>query len=398
MAPKLTLSRRAFLRQSALASTGVVIGSRLVGCTQPSDTPPVRVVSAADRIDGSHVLVVTEVGGPEGVRVLSEIPVADRGHGAALCLHRGWVALAARRPGRQLIVVDLTNGELVVTIEAVAARHFFGHAVFDQSGRYLYATENVFVPGELTTVEPLEAVIGVYDLDRGGERVREFRTHGVGAHELAFFDDDTLVVANGGIYTHPELAREKLNLETMDPSLVLLDASSGALRAQYRLLQEEVEAFATRDADVGQAHQLSVRHLAVSPDGRVFVALQYEGEREHRVPLMAVLDGERFAPLGLPSEVLESLQNYVASVVCDEAGVLLSSPVGDRVIALDPDGQYLHDVRIPDVCGLGCSGGVRLATAGTGAIYLFEAGGAQVVSAFEPPRYKWDNHLALVTL
>ena len=38
-------------------------------------------------------------------------------------------------------------------------------------------------------------------------------------------DGRTIAVANGGIATHPDFDRVKLNLATMEPSLVRLDAA-----------------------------------------------------------------------------------------------------------------------------------------------------------------------------
>lgn len=76
-------------------------------------------------------------------------------------------------------------------------------------------------------------------------------------------DGSTLVIANGGIRTHPDLPRIKSNLANMRPSLAYVDVASG------RLLQlQEPEP---------QWHQLSIRHIDVSPDDRVAVAMQFEG-------------------------------------------------------------------------------------------------------------------------
>ena len=76
-------------------------------------------------------------------------------------------------------------------------------------------------------------------------------------------DGETLVVANGGLATHPDLNRAKRNLPTMAPSLCTIDRRDGALLQELRL-----------DPAL---HQLSIRHLAVGPADTVALAMQYEG-------------------------------------------------------------------------------------------------------------------------
>ena len=56
--------------------------------------------------------------------------------------------------------------------------------------------------------------------------VGEIDTHGIDPHEVAWLPDGrSLLVANGGIMTHPRTFRRKLNIPTMDPSLCVLDAA-----------------------------------------------------------------------------------------------------------------------------------------------------------------------------
>ena len=51
-------------------------------------------------------------------------------------------------------------------------------------------------------------------------------------------DGRTLAIANGGIETHPDFGRAKLNLSTMKPSLVFVDRISGDLLEQHFLPAE----------------------------------------------------------------------------------------------------------------------------------------------------------------
>src|SRR3546814_13805348 len=86
---------------------------------------------------------------------------------------------------------------------------------------------------------------------------------------MAVSDDGTmLVIANGGIRTHPDFGRTKLNLDRMEPSLVLIGARDG------RLIQ--------RHALPASLRPLSTRHVAVGNGGQVWFACQWEGPRHAR--------------------------------------------------------------------------------------------------------------------
>ena len=163
----------------------------------------------------------------DGARVF-DLPLPGRGHSFAVHPDGSVAVHFARRPGRFALVLDLGQGTVARTVAAPDGRHFYGHGVFSPDARLLYATENDFV-GE-------RGVIGVYDAARGYARVGELPSHGIGPHEIALLSDgETLVVANGGIATHPDLPRVKLNLPTMAPSLCFVDRRSGALRRELTL-------------------------------------------------------------------------------------------------------------------------------------------------------------------
>ena len=104
----------------------------------------------------------------------------------------------------------------------------------------LYATENDF--------ENAAGMIGVYDATDGFNRIGEFATHGMDPHEMLLLADGrTLAIANGGIETHPDFGRAKLNIATMKPSFVFVDRASGDLIEKHELAPE--------------LHQLSIRHM-----------------------------------------------------------------------------------------------------------------------------------------
>src|SRR5690606_18792439 len=116
----------------------------------------------------------------------------------------GFYLVVARRPGTWLLLGDLATGTLFAEIRVPADRHLFGHGVFTAAGERLYTTESAFddLSGDSGRIAEWR-VSGSGSAARL-ERLREFPSYGVGPHELLLHPDGaTLVVANGGIRTHP---------------------------------------------------------------------------------------------------------------------------------------------------------------------------------------------------
>ena len=191
---------------------------------------PLYLSARADVTGGYRVSGFAEDG-----TSLFDLPLPGRGHSFAARPDGGAAAHFARRPGRFALVLDLLRSTIAHRVETPAGRHFYGHGVFSPDGRLLYATENDF--------DAERGVIGVYDAHAGYRRVGELPSHGIGPHEIGLLSDGkTLVVANGGIATHPDLPRVKLNLPTMAPSLCFVDRRSGALRRELTLDTRPVSA------------------------------------------------------------------------------------------------------------------------------------------------------------
>ena len=151
-------------------------------------------------------------------------------------------------------------------------------------------------------------VVGVYDAVNDYRRIGELKSHGIGPHDIRLLSDgETLVVANGGIATRPDLPRVKLNLPTMAPSLCLVDRRAGTLLQERRLAPA--------------LHQLSIRHLAVGPEDTVAVAMQYEGPAGDLIPLVAVWRAdEGLRLLRGPAADLRAMKHYCGSVCFDPSG------------------------------------------------------------------------------
>ncbi len=319
-----------------------------------------------------------------GARILDE-ELPARGHAFAVRPDGRQAVHFARRPGSFAIAFDIDKGQAAWEFTAPEGRHFQGHGVFEPAGRLLYATENDFEAGR--------GVIGIYDAQDGFARLGELSSHGIGPHDVALLSDGrTLVVANGGIQTHPDYPRVKLNLSTMEPSLCYIDRQDGDLVRCSRLDRE--------------LRQLSIRHLAVGMGNRVFAAMQYEGPKADSVSLVA-LHRDR-GPLGgleAPARVLRAMRHYCGDICFDRGGrfVAVSSPRGNLVTVWDGDaGDFLLSVPFDDCCGVapGARCGEFLVSSGSSGVVLLDAR-SRSVSLFRtgfPQARRWDNHLAVVDL
>lgn len=341
--------------------------------------PPGRVRAAAPATsylgchadgDGGHRVAAFDGAG----RLLFSSPLPGRGHGIAVRPGGDECVVVARRPGRFLRVLDLADGRLRHGVDAPAGRHCQGHGVYGTDGRLLYVCENDYEAGR--------GVIGVYDATAGYRRVGELPSHGVGPHELRLLADGrTLAVANGGILTHPDYGRAKLNLDSMAPSLALVDVGDGRLLADHRLPRE--------------LHQLSIRHLDVRGDGTVAIAMQHQGAPSERVPLVGLArPGKGITLLEAPPEVTGRMRNYCGSVAFDVAGehFAVSSPRGGLTTLWSAAGDYLGHVDLADGCGVAPSGaGGFVLSSGGGRVLRISDGRALADHRFAATR--WDNHL-----
>jgi hypothetical protein len=281
--------------------------------------------------DGSFgIATVTERG-----EIVDRIALPARAHGMAWSPVIRRAVAFARRPGTFAMVFDPSRQAEPVIITAPEGRHFYGHGHFSPDGTRLYASENDF--------DNNRGMIGIYDARDGFRRIGEFDAHGIGTHDMTVSDDGKLlVVANGGIETHPDFGRTKLNLDRMEPSLVLLDARTGDLVQRHSLPPS--------------LSQLSTRHLDIGDNGRIWFACQWEGARNALPPLAGWFSkGEDIALVDLPEETTIALGNYVGAIAVNRAqGVVgLTSPVTGAAVSLDEKtGSVLAQESVREAAGV----------------------------------------------
>jgi hypothetical protein len=367
------LSRRRLLG-GFIATTAV---ASFAARSRAAAPPAIRYVGARVTQDKGGFATAFDGNGTR----LCDVRLPARGHGFAFHRKSGAIVAFARRPGTFAIVFDPASGRTLHTIEAAEDRRFCGHGLFARNGALLVATELEYSTGD--------GVLGLYDANHGYRRIGEYRSGGLDPHETLLLPDGaTLVVANGGILTDPDAPGIKLNRDDMDSSLAYIDTRDGKIVAQHRLSDEYA--------------QLSLRHMAMTPDGTVAVAMQYEGPSSDRVPLLVThrLGDAALAPLSAPDRGLGRLRNYCGSVAFDDSSRVLAttSPVGGVTAFWDMGSrQFVGVAEMGDVCGLAASRrvGEFVVTSGIG--------GAATVSAAERhldpfaadavAKAHWDNHL-----
>lgn len=356
-------------RQFAFAlGASMALGTR--SAAHALEDPPVYLTAAKSEKGFAAVLLDDEA----VIRWTLELP--GRGHGAAFRPSSDECIIFARRPGDFALVLNRLNGQPVQTLHPPEDRHFYGHGCYSSNGRLLYTTENDF--------ESARGVIGLWDASDGYRRLGEYDSHGIGPHEILLMPDGrTLAVANGGIATHPDTGRLKLNIPEMEPSLVLLNSRDGTIEHKHTPPRE--------------LHKLSLRHLSANRNMNLFAAAQFEGPHEATPPLLASVGSGGLTLHHAPKHIQPAMKNYCGSVAFNRRGDLLavSCPRGNLITYWTSAGDYVSSLTLQDGCGLAPLENIGgfLATAGTGEMIRSTPDSAKLIARKTKGNMSWDNHL-----
>ncbi|MCI4661824.1 MAG: DUF1513 domain-containing protein [Neomegalonema sp.] len=357
------LNRRRFL------AAGAAAGLAAQGLSAPAWAAcgGAVLLSAASRPDNATWIIGLSREG----KIAFAQPTPDRAHAAAAHPARAEVIAFARRPGRFAMVIDCASGKLLAQLDPAAGRHFYGHGAFTADGALLLTTENAFDEGV--------GIIGIWDTSDGYRRIGEVPSGGVGPHQILRLSSGAFAVANGGIQTHPDFGRAKLNLPSMQPNLTYL-SEAGAILEQV--------------APPPHLHHNSIRHLAQTPDGRVAVALQWQGSPLQNAPLTAWhRRGEALEFLEHPQNA--RLKTYAGSIALSGDGAVLgvTGPKGGAVLFFDaqtgaPLG-WSAQAEAAGAAALADQSGLIITVKGGLAI-----GGPEGLTPLAVDRdLSWDNHL-----
>lgn len=351
------MRRRAFLA-SLLASASLPAASW-------ADAGNPAYLAAARETDGTYALFGLSATGQDVFR----IALPGRGHAACAHPEAPEAVAFARRPGTFALVIDCAIGQTRHHLHAPVGRHFYGHGAFVLGGSILVTTENDIATGE--------GRLGLWNRRAGYRRIGEITSGGIGPHDILSLPGDVLAVANGGIRTHPDHGRDKLNIPDMRPNLTYLNLS-GEVLEQVSLAPE--------------LHKASIRHLAWQ-DGLLAFAMQWQGPLPDAAPLLG-LHRRGSAPLlcAAPESEHLAMQGYAGSVAISGARIGITSPLGGRLHVFDRAGTFRTSLHRGDICGLAAGADGLLATDGRGGILTAGDSLAPLAHA----NRNWDNHLVRI--
>lgn len=357
-------------RRSVLAG---LLATGLCPTASWADVGNPRYLSAAKRPDGAYMLCGLS---SEGALVF-EIPLAGRGHAAAAHPTKPMAVAFARRPGTFAVVLDCSTGRETAQLSAPQGRHFYGHGTFSGDGDLLFTTENDY--------DAARGVVGVWDVQAGFQRIDEFPSGGVGPHDVKLLPENRgLIVANGGIETHPETGRAKLNIPSMRPNLSIV----GFNGQQTDLIELDPE-----------LRKNSIRHLAVNNEGDVAFAMQWQGDVSELPPLLGIWSADGHLDLLSPAtnQKRASMWGYAGSIAfsLDDSQVAITSPRGGRAHVFDSrTGELLFETVLSDACGIAGRAEGFVLTSGNGDLCIYDGTGTKRVSQHQRG---WDNHLIEVS-
>jgi hypothetical protein len=363
----MTISRREFILGGSQAALAAWF---LPGCTTQKSKQ--WLVSTCNDQQGQTMAAAINSQG----EIVSSVKLPTRCHDSlALPKKPGHALVFCRRPERFVVEIDFINGKIINKIQSQADSHFYGHGVLSEDGQYLYTTENLY--------DKKRGLIVVRDT-HSYQVLDRFDSGGVGPHELALMPDgNTLVIANGGIETHPNQPRKKLDLADMQPNLAYLDIASGKV----------LSSFAPPD------NQLSIRHLTVDPKGIVYAGAQYQGKKSTIHPLVFAHHGEdTLQAFKAKSQQWYKMQQYTASLLVKDDLLCVSCPRGSHLSFWDTTTrQFIDQQAFSDVSGLAYSNGKILASSGKGRLKTLDrsqpiTGPASVNSL----ALKFDNHMTMI--
>ncbi|WP_407332972.1 DUF1513 domain-containing protein [Enterovibrio sp. 27052020O] len=355
--------RRVMLSALGVMATGSIAGGLTVRGTSTAQSSP-AYIGCARQSDGQFaVTAVNNMG-----EVCYTSPLPERGHGLVVDPLTRFAFVFARRPGAFIRVLSADTGQARSTYHADPNRYFYGHG--DVLGNTLFTTEGVLGSSE--------GVIGVYQIlpDGSLKKEREITGFGIGPHEIKVVNGTKLAVAVGGIRTDNRTAT---NLDTMSPSLVLIDISTQRIVEKHQLPD----------------NQLSIRHLAVSPAQDVVIAQQYQGDPDNISPLLAIRrNNGDFTALKAGTEHWTRFQQYIGSVACTGSQVIATSPRGNCFGIWDLETGELQALSsLMDASGASAQPEGFAISAGTGGVVIQKP---RKSITFQTSEVAWDNHWVML--
>ena len=338
------MNRRRFIENSGLFIFGVpsCLSAQASGAPTPKTQP---LLSGAKKNQANGVVSA-------GKDKAGFSPLPFRSHEALHHrLNQSQAFVIGRSPSNKIALLDLNSQQLIRTLTTQKDQHFMGHGVCDN--QYLMTTEWNYVKNL--------GRIGQWDL-KTHQLIQHLPSFGLGPHQIKRFKNH-LLVANGGLQTHPSTGKHPLNLSAMAPNVSLIEMASGTLKHQWFFEEQKA----------------SIRHLDVAPDGTFAVAMQvHRAACTHDQPIPLTARGEITAPMigngepttqtahklprssltpfSTPMGLLTACKDYTGSIAIHAPSltVAATSPKGGLVIFWRLDTlEFLGYHALWGACGLG---------------------------------------------
>lgn len=365
--------------------SAVFMGLPLSNIVASSTQERTTLISAAGNSDVNYSLAwITE-----NNETVNHALSGFRGHSVVQHpIKKNTALLVARRPGTRVIECDFSSGEIREAFSCRKNHHLFGHACFDRSGSIIITCEADYKhnAGKIVLRDTLNYKV-----------IEEYSSHGIGPHEIKFLPknainkENVIVIANGGLLTHPDSGRKVLNTNTMFSSLDYMDLATGELIDRQRVPESKA----------------SIRHIDVAQDGTVAISMQLQREatgHTHLVPLTATHRlGSAIKLLEEPQAIVQQLNDYVGSVAISKQSRIagFTSPRGNIVAFWNIDnGNYQGYHRLHDVCGITTDTDQQhfFISNSQGEIRKLNAHTLQELKQhrIQTPGIHWDNHLSAI--
>ncbi|MEM0909440.1 MAG: DUF1513 domain-containing protein [Pseudomonadota bacterium] len=356
------MQRRTFI----LGGTAAIIASSFATSGCFNSRYEQMLVSTASDLMGNHYVIATTLDGT----LISATNLPERGHDTIEVPNKPHhVLVVARRPDRFAMEIDILSGKVTHHFNTTAGRHFYGHGCFSPDGNFFFTSENDYVNGK--------GVIVVRDT-QSYRVITEFSSGGIGPHDMKVLPNGRqLAIANGGIQTHPDYQRMKLNIDTMTPNLSIIDFDSGEVVRRF----------------FPPHNKQSIRHLDVDSAGDIFVGVQWQGSKNEVHPLVYKQSGNsELKPLIANKLDWQRMHQYTASVVANNDSLIVTCPRGDCVSIWDTTTRGLVDISsLKDAAGAVQIDDAFYLSTGHGYIKKSQSNNFQDVAKLA--KFRFDNHM-----
>jgi hypothetical protein len=346
----MAINRRSFLSTlSSVALTNLVLPKSWAS----TQSTVKESIIGTSRLDEDHYALSSI--SLEG-RLNWQLLLPSRGHD--VCCHRSKpiAAVIARRPDRYIILFDPETGDALQELNVDANLKLNGHACWIEDKLIVSASDRATSKMCLLTYSLHGSLLIL-------NSIKQFNYSG--PHEI-IQADSALWVAVGGLKTNGRVVTNKQNLESY---LLRLDTQNLEVTHEYAAPYPGV----------------SLRHLAMSDHGHLFIAGQFQLDPSVSPPLLYALRDEQLVPFETDRALWSQVKGYIGSIICIENNIVASSPRSHWLGWFDIKTLALHkNVMSADVCALALTTAGLVAGAGTGRLYFQ----GQLTSS----KVRWDNH------